>query len=235
MDCVYICRAGDNEELRYSLRSVNENYPCENIWVVGGRPSWYSGNYLRMPASSSKYQNARMNLKALIQYKGISDNFVLMNDDFYVLEKIEKPEQYHGGPLAKKVEEYVKVHPHSQYTRLLFNTLKGIRRRYGIQDPLDYELHLPMEMHKEGLTEAMQTGFLWRSVFGNVYGVGGTYTEDVKVYRKNAVPEELREYASFKVPYLSTSDKSFQAVHSELLEQKFSTPSPFEDGIRKKR
>lgn len=232
MDCVYICRAGNNDELRYSLRSINDNYPVDDVWVVGGRPAWYSGNYVRMPTGSSKYQNARMNLKAIIHYKDIPDNFVLMNDDFYVLEKVEAPQQYYGGPLERRVEEYTKAHPNSQYTRMLVNTLTGIRRRYDIKDPLDYELHVPMEMHKEGLKEAMEHNLLWRSVYGNVFKVGGTKTKDVKIYRTSEMPKGQREYENYTIPYLSTSDKSFPAIHKELLAKKFKNPSPYEKDNR---
>jgi len=43
MDFVYICKDGVNEELKYSIRSVVESFPETNIWVVGGKPDWYTG------------------------------------------------------------------------------------------------------------------------------------------------------------------------------------------------
>lgn len=39
-DIVYILRndmGSDAEELRYSLRSVAENFPARNVWFVGGQ------------------------------------------------------------------------------------------------------------------------------------------------------------------------------------------------------
>jgi len=228
MDCVYICRAGQNEELRYSVRSVYENYPHENIWVVGGRPAWYIGNYVRIPATSTKYKNAIQNLRAVVHNNDISDSFVLMNDDFYVLEKRDSPEIFHGGYLRKKVEEYQKVYPKSSYTRLLTNTLSGLISRCGIKDPLDYELHVPMQMDKKGLSEVLVSNMLWRSLYGNINNLGGKEINDVKIYRTHADNPIDSEYEKLGVPYLSTSDKSFYIVHSEFLKEKFSTPSPFE-------
>ena len=48
MDFVYICKEGVNEELKYSIRSVVESFPESNIWVVGGKPDWYTGNYIQV-------------------------------------------------------------------------------------------------------------------------------------------------------------------------------------------
>ena len=62
MDLVYICGPGDNEELRYSIRSAVKNLKFDNLWVVGGKPKWYVGNYLEVIQNKSKYTNARNNL-----------------------------------------------------------------------------------------------------------------------------------------------------------------------------
>ena len=58
MDIVYNCRPGkQNEELRYSIRSVMENLPHDNLWVVGGKPEWYTGNYGRgVPKGRELYE-----------------------------------------------------------------------------------------------------------------------------------------------------------------------------------
>ena len=90
MDLVYICRSGDNEELRYSIRSMVANVPHDNLWVVGGKPSWYIGKHIPVKQSDDKYDNARNNLKAIVESSEISDRFILVNDDFYVTKPIKK-------------------------------------------------------------------------------------------------------------------------------------------------
>jgi hypothetical protein len=84
MDFVYICKPGDNEELRYSIRSVLYSFPDANIWLVGGKPSWYSGNYIYVDQKHHKYANAINNLHAICDSNEISEEFVLMNDDFFI-------------------------------------------------------------------------------------------------------------------------------------------------------
>ena len=81
MDFVYICRSGDNEELRYSIRSVIRSFPKANIWVVGGKPVWYKGNYIIVEQNQDKYTNALNNIIAICNSKEISVSFIFMNDD----------------------------------------------------------------------------------------------------------------------------------------------------------
>jgi hypothetical protein len=87
MDFVYICKDGINEELKYSIRSVVESFPEATIWVVGGKPDWYTGNYIKVEQKESKYKNAVKNLETICFSEEISQSFVLMNDDFYIIKK----------------------------------------------------------------------------------------------------------------------------------------------------
>ena len=89
MDIVYICRDGDNEELRYSIRSAVKNLPHDNLWVVGGKPDWYSGPYIEVPQDKAYYRNARTNIRTIIKSNKISNTFILMNDDFFIMNKVD--------------------------------------------------------------------------------------------------------------------------------------------------
>ena len=59
MDYVYTCRQGNNEELRYSLRSIEHNMPAGRVWVVGYRPDWYIGDFVQVKDIGSKFENIR--------------------------------------------------------------------------------------------------------------------------------------------------------------------------------
>ncbi len=89
-DFVYICKDGANEELKYSIRSVVESFPEANIWLVGGKPEWYTGNYIEVEQKDSKYKNAVKNLQIICLSQEISESFILMNDDFYIIKKIKR-------------------------------------------------------------------------------------------------------------------------------------------------
>jgi hypothetical protein len=228
-DFAYICREGSNEELRYSIRSVSESFPDANIWVVGGRPDWYTGNHIQTLQNDDKYSNAIENLYAICNSKDISDSFVLMNDDFYIVKNIDSVLSYHGGLLSEKVDQYQRINPNSNYTRKLAATYKKIRS-IGIEKPLDYELHVPMVMEKENLRKSLSYGknLLWRSIYGNLFDVGGEKMEDVKVYVKG--PLVLKSYNLNKDShtYLSSADSSFDLILKDILIHKFNKKSKHE-------
>jgi hypothetical protein len=227
MDFVYICKDGDNEELRYSIRSVVESFPDSNIWVVGGRPNWYTGNYIEVNQIYSKYKNAAENLKKICSSSEISNTFVLMNDDFYIIKKIDSIETFHGGYLLNKINLYQRINGNSNYTRKLAATYKRLKA-LEINDPLDYELHVPMIMEKEKLQEVLKSNdqFLWRSMYGNIFNVGGLEMQDVKVYTTG--PLVLKSYNLNIDTYLSSSDSSFDIIWKKILKVQFKEKTKFE-------
>lgn len=101
MNFVYVCRDGENEELRYSIRSVLSSFPEAKIWVVGGKPSWYIGNYIEVKQSQSKYGNVLNNLKSICNSELIEESFVFMNDDFFIVNKIDTIDIFHGGKIGR--------------------------------------------------------------------------------------------------------------------------------------
>ena len=229
MDFAYICKDGPNEELRYSIRSVCQSFPESNIWVIGGKPDWYVGNYIRVEQNLSKYKNAAENLTAICNSNEISDPFILMNDDFYIIKKIDKVLNFHGGSLLEKSRFYERLSGGNNYVRKLYTTYKKIKS-IGIEDPLDYELHVPMIMEKEKLKEVLKNKdqFLWRSVYGNMFNVGGIQMEDVKVYLKG--PLVLKSYNLNKEDhtYLSSADSSFSLILKSILKPQFSEKTKYE-------
>ena len=229
MDFVYICRDGANEELKYSIRSVVESFPNSNIWVVGGKPDWYIGNFIEVKQKESKYKNAVENLKTISVSEQISESFILMNDDFYIVKKIEKIENFHGGYLLDKINLYQKLNGNSQYTRKLSGTYKKLKA-LGFENPLDYELHIPMIMEKEKLKIILDLidQFLWRSIYGNKFEVGGTEMQDVKVYTTGPLVLKSYNLNIDNHTYLSSADSSFNNIFNKILKDKFNQKTKFE-------
>jgi hypothetical protein len=229
MDLVYICRNGENEELRYSIRSAVKNLPHDKIWVVGGKPHWYTGNYIKVDQTRNKYGNARKNLKALAESDEISESFILMNDDFYILNKIDSVPYMHAKTLDEKIRIREDLFTGNSYNKLLRETIKGLHRK--VHGPiLDYELHVPMIMEKKKLLDVLNFMGLWRSTYGNLFDVGGIEMTDVKVYVESSVfyPNSYR-LDNLKYDYLSSSDDSFELVRSTILEKFFNTKSIYEN------
>jgi len=214
LDFVYICREGDNEELRYSIRSVVQNLPHANIWVVGGKPRWYQGNYIPVKQKGTKFENARANMNAIVSCNQISNDFILMNDDFFIMSPIDYVKDYHCGTLNQKIDYFVNKHPKSKYTKLLINSMKVLRRS-GINNPIDYTLHIPMNMNREKLKRIMSMSISWRLAYGNIYRINSEKVtlrpgsaKDVKIYLED---NKLTDVSSNPLSdiYLSTEDRAF--------------------------
>jgi hypothetical protein len=232
MDLVYICRPGENEELRYSIRSAVKNLPHDKIWVVGGKPPWYRGNYIEVPQRKSKYKNARANMDAIVASKEISDDFILMNDDFFIIDYVETPRYYHAGPLKNKINYFETTHPRSKYTQLLKKSMR-ILNEQGISNPKDYALHIPFVMNKQKLAEVLPLSMSWHLSYGNIYAVGGELVrnrrgegKDVKVYARSG-EEAKMPTSSISNIYLSSGDDSFGFLKG-YLEDLFPQPSKYE-------
>lgn len=228
MDFVYICKPGDNEELRYSIRSVLYSFPDANIWLVGGKPKWYSGNYISVEQNHHKYANAINNLHAICDSNEISEEFVLMNDDFFIIKKINRIDYFYNGLLSNKISNYTKITGSSMYIKKLILTRTRLIE-YGIENPLDYELHIPMVMEKEKLKHIIlkYPSCLWRSMYGNIYSVGGNEMEDVKIYtnkKHSARSNEITEHSTF----LSTEDQAFSLAFDKVFSRMFTSPTTCE-------
>jgi hypothetical protein len=227
-DFVYICRSGDNEELKYSIRSVLKIFPGARIWVVGGKPNWYIGNYIGVAQDQDKYTNALNNLMAICKSTEISESFILMNDDFFILKGFNLEESFHGGYLINKINRYAGTTRSAKYITKLETTYRSLARE-GIEDILDYELHVPMAMEKNKLNKIITKypTLLWRSMYGNIYNLKGTEITDVKFYSNpmhNSKSSKITEDSIF----ISTQDESFKDLYAVKFKDILSEPSNVE-------
>ena len=227
IDLVYICGSGHNEELRYSIRSAVKNLKFNNLWVVGGKPNWYIGNYIEVAQNKSKYVNARNNLRAICSSPEISDSFILMNDDFYIMNKVDNVPYMHGGLLADKITKYKNLTGDTRYVLMLKRTLSNLSRRIN-KDVLDYELHVPMVMEKEKLLNVIELPDLWRSRYGNTFNVGGIEMDDVKVYSFGALTKKSYDINNLKYNYLSSNNDSFEMIKDKILNIDFADKTVYE-------
>lgn len=227
MDYVYICRQGENEELRYSIRSVVAHTSYSNIWLVGYKPDWYRGNFVDLPDESTKFNNIISCTKAITDIGAISDDFVLMNDDFFFLKDVGMIPTYHGGLLRDKIDKYIELGSR-QYATLLSRTYNNLVRQ-GIKEPLDYDIHVPMPMNKYKLKQSIKEAYFPRSGYGNIHNVGGLHIKDVKVYSdKNNLRSNSYDFKNENLPFVSTEDGSFIGVYNFLLKDRFKIPSSYE-------
>lgn len=97
MNFVWILGSGsrwDNNEIRYSMRSVLLHHPNAEVMIVGEKPVWYDGPHHYMPDENRcPYVNVWRKIEwACWRYH----KFVQMDDDFYLNEPMEIKHYYKG-------------------------------------------------------------------------------------------------------------------------------------------
>lgn len=141
MDILYYIGSGShhqNRELLYSLRALEKHCKdIDNVWIVGNKPHFLNGNvkYLWVEDGGIWWQNAYNKTMAAID-AGISEDFLLMNDDFYMLKDFEaaKYPYYHRGEIQDVAE--------NKYQKVIVNTkriLQNLNRpckHYGVHCPM---------------------------------------------------------------------------------------------------
>ena len=219
MDLVYICKPGDNEELRYSIRSAVKNLKFDNLYLVGGKPDWYDGKFIAVEAIPNKFKNTQKCLSIVCSTKSISNNFILMNDDFFILKKIDKIIPYYSETIKNRMESYSKKSGRNYYFSILSETNKLLVTN-GIKDPLNYDIHTPMVFNKVKLKRVLDLSLAPRSIYGNLYAIGGENIKDVKAYEKRT---NIKDFDIF----ISTQEKSFIGL-IEYFEELFPDKSIYE-------
>lgn len=237
-DLVYILGTGShwrNNEIRYSLRSVQKYLPHGKVFIIGYKPKW-ARNVIHIPCPDpyrNKLQNSIFKTKKAAWNPEISDRFVIMNDDFFFLRPTKKVKVYYRGTMDDSIRE----HPTQRgyYFSAMTRTRAMLRGR-GFMNPKDYAVHFPMILEKKKVRRLISQfpfddeGYLFRTVYANVYGLGGYPRTDTKIKKV----EELRKRKITRGPDLISTtdgivlDPKFQKwIHKRLPE-----PSPYEiEGI----
>lgn len=190
MDIVYLVKndeENDSEELKYSLRSL-KNLPHNLVHIVGEKPEWATNiNYIPVKQSKTKYENWLMNLVAAINNKSISDDFVMMNDDFFIMKQIYTIPNIHFGDMKRRIEAYDLRYPEGSDYIDNMKKCYILLKKLGYNKPISYELHTPMILNKQNVIQMLEDLANWpdgnlRTLYGNYFNVGGIQAEDVKVF-----------------------------------------------------
>lgn len=230
MDIVYVVKdAVYNEELRYSLRSVKENFPHNRLWFYGGKPMYFHPDKLVLvrQQGKTKWDKVRGMLKSIAEDNRITENFVLFNDDFFVMKPVEKLPLYRYGTLeqlCRRVERRNGGRP-TEYTQNIERTIKVLKEKGFCT--WNFELHVPMLFNRGDLRELIALfpdvrGT--RSLYGNLYGDEDNVQDmkDVKIFKTTDLPSE-------DTPFISTEDLSFsRGKVGKLIKKTFPNKSKWE-------
>ncbi len=207
MDALYILGTGslaDNNEIRYSLRSLDTfMLDLRFVHISGELPDFVQG-IIHTPSKDrykKPWQNMLHKVRAACEREDLTDEFLLMNDDFFLLE------HFTGADYPFEYRKHIDGGP---------------------SGPRAYILHKPMRMHKKlilemPLTPEMGGDFRPRSFFGNFYGVGGSPQEDCIVISGTSAPPFEKQIAgqqSFSIDDVTMTDPAFYEFLHDLYPDK---------------
>lgn len=212
---VYPYRKNDSRELEWSLRSVQSRLDGDCI-VIGDTPDFAIGvpiitGYGSEWRSYSPYHNV---IDKILQACHLYDEFVLMNDDFFVMNWIDVTKHYNRGSML----EHLNQRKYDSYARALKNT-RNLLHEKGYPD-VDFELHRPMLINSKKMLKAIKEitpqlrssqTILIRSYYGNRFGLVSEHASDVKN------PDDYKE-----LDVISTNEDTFKGELGEYIKEMLS-------------
>lgn len=231
-DIVYFLKQSPkNEELRYSLRSVEKNWQYRSVWFYGGCPDDIRpDNYVWMPQRElTKWERVRGMLRAACMNDDITEDFWLFNDDFFVMKPMpeDMPPQC-NKTLQDRIKSIEERHNgKTEYTEQLRHLVKTLEK--AGKGMVDYTVHKPMLINRKKMLEVLDKfpqEPMFRALYGNYWEIGGESKHDMKI----AVPNYKHAvYALHNWEFISTGDSSFNGgTIGRYLRDKFDIKSRFE-------
>lgn len=233
MTIAYILGDGsqfDNLELRLSLRSAEKHLNPKQVIVCGHDPGFLSDKVDFIPNAHPKKNDdaawgIKENLLALCRSPKTPKEFILLNDDYFILQPIKSFPYYHKGEIRSAME---RIGSGIFYGHLLATVTELEKRKLPTKH---FDGHWPIIYDKEKLFNiineqdwSVPLGPTIRSMYCNSLGIKGEYADDVKA---NAPVKDWPVFCAGK-SMISVSDESFDRNCREHLLSLYPEKSKYE-------
>lgn len=188
-DILLYIGAGENEELRYALRTWVKYLKFNRLIVVGGpKPKWfYPDIYIENPVRYGKMRQCYDDLVKALKTPDLTDEIILMMDDIFLLAPCNSWKiNYNRGTLKRQWERSLRNHGATSYNQIVKNTYLELIKTFP--DPLSFEEHAPFRCDKKKLLAILEEygpermdNLLYRSIYGNRYCNSSAYKKDLKL------------------------------------------------------
>lgn len=230
LSAVYIVRSTEpNNQLLYSLRSLDANLPHADLAIVGYRPQWVSHDVRNIPGNRwhTKPRNVYDNIAIACNADNLTDDIIVMNDDFFIMQPIRALPPTYRCTLDQHI---AKIGRRSDWLRSLIATKEWLANQ-GIKEPLSYELHRPVVINRAKMAEVLAlaanhspaTPPQWRTIYGNYWDIPARRADDTKIYKARQAPPTGGPHCS-----TANGDLFARGDTGKVIRDHFPTPSRYE-------
>lgn len=236
IDIIYPLAKGSrltNLELRYSLRSIEKH--CRNvgkIFISGDNLDWLQ-NHVHIP-SEPIYQCKDANINRAyydVCISGqLSDEFLIMNDDFFFLEDCDLNE------FVNYQRDYDLKGHFEKYGNRNYPYIKSIHRTMELtKGGQHFDLHIPMKCNTKNFIKCFEkyekymsdeNAPLIRSLYGNMFIKDAPIMKDVKIDRY--LQPKLATFVFMGKPFVSFGDRGLNKFTINELRRLFPKASKYE-------
>lgn len=223
----------DNIELRYCLRGIQCHLSnVRSVYIIGERPKWISGIVWKSAkddrSSRFKERNIYNKIKLACNLSEVSDNFLFMNDDHFLLDDFDATEfPYH---YKCKISETM-LKNSGNYRKTMNHTRKHLIS-IG-KEELDFDTHCPIIYNKEiflltfGKTDwNVNYGYGIKSMYCGINGIEGELVSDCKIQKPMSL-EEIKATVKGR-QYFSVGDGGLNEEMKRFLNELYPTKSKYE-------
>lgn len=236
VDVVYPLGNGskwDNNEIRYSIRSLQEHiFQVRDVYIIGELPDFLQ-NVKHIPfVDEHQFKETRIALKVLevCNTSLISEDFLFMNDDHFLLADygpFEFPyfhkESISATAQARRFQD--------SYRKSLLNTYMALTKNGHLTH--NYDVHCPIVYNKARFSQMFELydwevnyGYVVKSMYCNTFKVEGIKTDDFKLNSPMSV-SQLQAINNTR-EFFSIGDKGINEDLKTYLEILFPEKSQYE-------
>lgn len=226
MKVVYLLQKGGSKwqdnELRYSIRSLIAAGYDPEITIIGHKPEWLDGiSHIEMSDKSDKVTNIAAKIRKAAEV--LDGEFLLMSDDIFLLSPLSA-KAYTTGTLSQVFKKIRNNFGYVMKRQALRLKSKGfLDRYYGYHSP---QFCTPEQIEHTFILEAGEIGGDAKALVGNINALEAKEIKDCKL-RYEISELKLKEWLN-GLEFFSISDMALCRPVIEFLQKKFPNVSKFE-------
>ena len=233
MDIVYCVGSPANwghNELRYSLRSAEKYLKFDNVFIVGHKPSFLNDRLIHIPIADDqghKYLNVTKKVKFILDCEDILEDFIYMNDDFFLMRPYDAIPYLWNG----KIKDWVEHYP--AFRGKYYKNICALHEDFP--NGKFFELHFPIVFNKQKAKAViekykLEITLMLRSYYGNEYAKELSPIAESIDYKVSSNSKFKNiEFLPSNPPFISCSNRAAAEItFKKFIQTKFPNRSSFE-------